>query len=104
MNREYGVLNGEPEAMAFLKSGEVERDHIEEIEIATPITSMRYLGTQKGSIYAYDHFIKDSDHFIRNETHIKGLHGVGGWFGMIGFQPTLTSGVVTAKAVMKELN
>ncbi len=80
------------------------RDHIEEIEIATPITSMRYLGTQKGSIYAYDHFIKDSDHFIRNETHIKGLHGVGGWFGMIGFQPTLTSGVVTAKAVMKELN
>jgi len=80
------------------------RDHIEEIEIATPITSMRYLGTQRGSIYAYDHFIKNSDHFVRNQTHIKGLHGVGGWFGMIGFQPTLTSGVVAAKTVLKELN
>ncbi|MBU2644132.1 NAD(P)/FAD-dependent oxidoreductase [bacterium] len=80
------------------------RDHIEEIEIATPITSMRYLGTQKGSIYAFDHLIKDSDLFIRNQTHIKGLHGVGGWFGMIGFQPTLTSGVVAAKTVIKELN
>jgi len=80
------------------------RDHIEEIEIATPITSMRYLGTQKGSIYAYDHFIKDSDFFVQNKTHIKGLFGAGGWFGMIGFQPTLTSGVVAAKAVLKELN
>lgn len=80
------------------------RDHIEEIEIATPITSMRYLGTQRGSIYAYDHFIKNSDFFVRNQTHIKGLHGVGGWFDMIGFQPTLTSGIVAAKAVLKELN
>lgn len=35
MNREYGVLNGEPEAMAFLKSGEMEREHIEEILLFT---------------------------------------------------------------------
>jgi phytoene dehydrogenase-like protein len=80
------------------------RHHIEEIEIATPITSMRYLGTQKGSIYAFDHTIKDSELMLRNDTHIRGLYGAGGWFGMIGFQPTLTSGVIAAKKVLKELN
>jgi len=80
------------------------REHIEEIEIATPITSMRYLGTQKGSIYAFDHAIKDSELFLNRQTHIKGLFGAGGWFGMIGFQPTLTSGVIAAKSVLRDLN
>lgn len=35
MNRQYGVLNGEPEAMAFLKSGELESEHIEQILLFT---------------------------------------------------------------------
>ncbi len=35
MNREYCVLNGEREVMAFLKSGELEREHIEEILLFT---------------------------------------------------------------------
>lgn len=35
MNREYGVLNGEPEAMNFLNSGELVKEHIEDILLFT---------------------------------------------------------------------
>lgn len=79
------------------------RKHIEEVEVATPITCMRYLSHPKGSVYGFDHHIKDSELFLENNSHIKGLHGVGGWTGLCGFQPTLTSGVVMAKTVLNEL-
>lgn len=79
------------------------RGHIEEMEVATPLTFMRYLGHPRGSIYAFDHHIKDSEIFIPNEPHIKGLYGAGGWVGLCGFQPTLQSGMTTARAVLKEL-
>ncbi len=80
------------------------RKHIEEVEVATPITCMRYLSHPKGSVYGFDHHIKDSELFLENKSHIKGLYGVGGWNGLCGFQPTLTSGVVMAKTVLNELN
>jgi prolycopene isomerase len=79
------------------------RGHIEEMEIATPLTFLRYLGHPRGSIYAFDHHIKDSEIFIPNRLHVKGLYGVGGWVGLCGFQPTLQSGVITARRIMKEL-
>jgi len=79
------------------------RNHIEEIEIGTPLTHMRYLGTPKGAIYGFDHFIKDSTLFRPNRTHIKGLYGAGGWVGYNGFQPTLESGVAAAKAVLEDM-
>ncbi len=80
------------------------KKHIEEIEIATPITCMRYLGHPKGSIYGFDHFIKDSENFISNQSHIKGLYGAGGWVGLCGFQPTLESGMHVGRKIVNEIN
>ncbi len=79
------------------------RSHIEEIEIATPITHLRYLSHPRGSIYGFESYIKDSNVFIPNQPHIKGLYHAGGSVGLAGFQPTLDSGVVTAKTLYGEL-
>lgn len=79
------------------------RSHIEEIEIATPLTHMRYLGTPGGAIYGFDHHIKDSNLFVPNKAHITGLYGAGGWYGYNGFQPTLESGVSAARAVLGKM-
>jgi prolycopene isomerase len=79
------------------------RNHIEEIEVATPITCMRYLGHPKGAIYGFEHYIKDSEIFIPNASHIKGLYGAGGWTGLCGFQPTLESGMTAARNILREL-
>ena len=80
------------------------RKHIEEIDVATPFTFMRYLGTPQGTIYGFEDLLRTSDQMIPNQPHIKGLYGVGGWVGLPGFQPTLESGVKVASRVIKELN
>lgn len=79
------------------------RDHIEEMEIATPITHMRYLGTPRGAIYGFEKHIKDSPIFLPNQMHIEGLYLAGGWVGGNGFQPTLESGFKTGQAVLRRL-
>jgi prolycopene isomerase len=80
------------------------REHIEEMEIATPITHMRYLGTPRGAIYGFEKHIKDSPVFLPNRMHIEGLYLAGGWVGGNGFQPTLESGFKTGQAVLRRLN
>jgi prolycopene isomerase len=79
------------------------RGRIEEMEIATPLTFLRYLGHPRGSIYGFDHHIKDSDIFIPHRPHIMGLYGAGGWVGLCGFQPTLQSGVTAAKQALRDM-
>ncbi len=80
------------------------RGHIEEMEIATPFTHMRYLGHPKGSIYGFDSYLRNSAFFISNRSDIKGLYNTGGWYGSSGFQPTLESGVKAAKALIREFS
>jgi len=80
------------------------RKHIEEIEIATPLTFMRYLGTPGGTFYGFDGNIKDSELFLPNNSGVPGLYNTGAWVGMPGFQPTLESGVATARSIIKALN
>ena len=79
------------------------RGHIEEMEIATPITHMRYLGTPRGAIYGFEKHIKDSPVFLPHRMHIEGLYLAGGWTGANGFQPTLESGFKTGQAVLRRL-
>ena len=79
------------------------RQHIEEMEIATPITHMRYLGTPHGAIYGFEKHIKDSPVFLPNRCHLEGLYLAGGWVGANGFQPTLESGFKTGRAVLRRL-
>ncbi|HZK44499.1 MAG TPA: NAD(P)/FAD-dependent oxidoreductase [Syntrophomonadaceae bacterium] len=79
------------------------REHIEEIEIATPITHMRYLGTPGGAFYGFDQYPKDSNLFIQPKTPIEGLFAAGAWVGSGGFQPTLISGGSAAQALIRSM-
>jgi phytoene dehydrogenase-like protein len=79
------------------------RDCIEEIEVGTPLTHMRYLGHPGGAIYGFDQWIKDTELFINKRSPIKGLYHAGAWIGSGGFQPTLMSGASAARAVIRSL-
>ncbi|MBW1642933.1 MAG: NAD(P)/FAD-dependent oxidoreductase, partial [Deltaproteobacteria bacterium] len=76
---------------------------IEEIEIASPLTHMRYLGHPCGAIYGFDQYAKDSNLFVSPRSSIEGLYFAGAWAGSGGFQPTLTSGGSAARAVLRSL-
>ncbi len=79
------------------------REHIEELEVATPLTHMRYLGHPAGAIYGFDQTPKDSGLFFQLFTDIEGLHFAGGWTGWDGFQPTLISGYTKANELLKTM-
>ena len=79
------------------------RGHIEEMDIATPLTHMRYLGHPGGGAYGFDQYAKDSTLFVPPKPPIEGLFCAGAWYGSAGYQPTLTSGASAARAVLKQL-
>lgn len=79
------------------------RDHIEELEVATPLTMMRYLNTPDGAIYGFKQNPHDSELFRKRIDAIEGLYMAGCWIGMGGFQPTYMAGESTARAVLKKL-
>jgi prolycopene isomerase len=79
------------------------RAHIEELEVATPLTMMRYLNSPGGAIYGFNQNATDSA-LIRDRLNtVEGLYFAGSWTSMGGFQPTYTAGVSTARAVVKTL-
>lgn len=79
------------------------RDHIEELEVATPLTMMRYLNTPDGAIYGFKQNPQDSKYFRERIDSISGLYMAGCWSTMGGFQPTYMAGQSAAKAVAKQL-
>jgi prolycopene isomerase len=79
------------------------RDHIEEVEVATPLTMMRYLNTPDGAIYGFKQNPQDSELFRERIDAISGLYMAGCWNNMGGFQPTYMAGESTARAVLKQL-
>jgi phytoene desaturase len=79
------------------------RDHIEELEVATPLTMMRYLNTPDGAIYGFKQNPQDSELFRERIDAISGLYMAGCWTSMGGFQPTYMAGDSTARAVLKQL-
>ncbi len=80
------------------------RAHIEELEVATPLTHLRYLGHPGGAIYGFDQYTKDTNLFVSPHSPVQGLFFAGAWAGAGGFQPTLTSGQSVARSVLKSLN
>ena len=81
------------------------RQHIEELEVATPLTHMRYLGHPNGAIYGFEQYIKDSMFFQPGRySPIGGLYFASGWIDDCGFQPTLQAGMSAAKSVLRKLN
>lgn len=80
------------------------KKHIEEIEVGTPLTHMRYLGHPFGAIYGYEMLTKDSLFFQPGPySPIQGLFLAGGWAGDNGFEPTLRSGISAAKSIIRRL-
>ena len=79
------------------------KSHIEEVEVATPLTMMRYLNTPGGAIYGFQQNPEDGMLLRERYDQVEGLHLAGCWQGMGGFQPTYMVGVSTAKAIVKQL-
>ncbi|KAF0845320.1 phytoene desaturase family protein [Nocardia caishijiensis] len=79
------------------------RDAIEEVDVATPLTMMRYLGHPGGAIYGYDQDAAEGWLFRNSEreTHVPGLHLAGSWAGIGGFQPTLEAGARVARRLLR---
>ena len=81
------------------------REHIEEIEIASPVTFARYMGSPQGSIYGYSSLKWDgmSSRTLAAgmEQTIPGLYFVGGHGSSLsGYFPTYTSGNKAAFQIM----
>ncbi|MFD0360490.1 phytoene desaturase family protein [Nocardia sp. GCM10030253] len=78
------------------------RDAIEEVDVATPLTMMRYLGHPGGAIYGYDQDASEGWLFRNSErrTHVPGLYLAGSWAGIGGFQPTLEAGARVARRLL----
>jgi prolycopene isomerase len=79
------------------------REHIEEVEVATPLTMTRYLNTPGGAIYGFKQSTEDNALLRERMGGVPGLYMSGSWTGMGGFQPTYMSGAATAKATLKYL-
>jgi len=80
------------------------RAHIEELEAATPLTHMRYLGHPEGAIYGFEQYTKDAMFFQPGRfAPIEGLFFASGRIGDCGFQPTLHAGMSAAKSILKKL-
>ena len=80
------------------------RWHIEELEVATPLTHMRYLGHPEGAIYGYEQYVKDSMFFQPGRySPIEGLYFASGWVGDCGFHPTLQAGLNVAKSIVRKM-
>lgn len=78
------------------------RQYIEEVEVATPITMMRYLNTPGGAIYGFQQSTQDSALLReRLDMIVPGLYTAGSWTSMGGFQPTYIAGESTARAILK---
>jgi prolycopene isomerase len=80
-------------------TGAAIREHIEEVEVATPVTFARYTGVHGGSIYGYEPDTWDSliprMMAMNQEKHIKGLEFAGGYaFRCHGYSSSFMSGQV----------
>lgn len=78
------------------------REHIEEIEVATPLTHMRYLGHPGGAIYGFEQHMKNQSMFDSPMQAIEGLYFASGWVTTCGFQPTLMYGNKIARDIIKD--
>ncbi|MEM2959639.1 MAG: FAD-dependent oxidoreductase, partial [Candidatus Jordarchaeaceae archaeon] len=81
------------------------REHIEVVEVATPITLMRYSGNPGGTYLGFTYSVKDGPlSRLSNEGPVKGLYFAGAWTQPGGgYEPCITSGRWAAEKVIKEL-
>ncbi|MFX0101776.1 MAG: phytoene desaturase family protein [Candidatus Hodarchaeota archaeon] len=90
-------------------SGTNIKEHIEEIEIATPLTFARYTGSYGGNIYGYEADPWDSFMprmmAMDSEKHIKGIEFCGGYSANChGYSSTLSSGQLAAFFTLESMS
>ncbi len=79
--------------------------HIEAIEVATPLTNIRYTGNPGGSIVGFDENYQGtgSDH-LPQRGPVEGLYFAGAWVNLGGgFEPCIASGALAARQVIKDM-
>ncbi|MBN1883242.1 MAG: NAD(P)/FAD-dependent oxidoreductase [Deltaproteobacteria bacterium] len=74
------------------------RDHIEVIEVSTPVTNMRYTGNPGGTIYGFDQYLSDSGMLrLRHKGPVGGLFFASAWtIPGGGYQPSIMAGSIAA--------
>ena len=77
--------------------------HIEEMEIATPLTHMRYLNHPSGAIYGFEQDLRQSVFFFPKESKMEGLEFASGWVNACGFGPNYTYADTVATKVAEEV-
>lgn len=76
------------------------REHIEEMEVATPLTHMHYLDHPGGSIYGFEQDIDSTLFFFPNQSKISNLSFANGWVNVCGFGPNYMYGDKIAKELI----
>jgi prolycopene isomerase len=85
------------------------REHIEEIEVATPVTYARFTRTYKGIIYGYEPESWDSLiprlMMMGQDVYIKGLEFAGGFGRRVhGYSSAMSDGYTSALLTLQELS
>ncbi len=79
------------------------KSHIEEIEIATPLTYMRYLNHPGGAIYGYEQDLNQSVFFFPTESKLENLEFASGWVNACGFGPNYIYADKLASKIAEEV-
>ena len=81
------------------------RDHIEVMEIATPLTNMRYTGNPRGSIIGFDENFSGTG-FLRIPMRgpLEGLYFANAWVNIGGgFESCIASGAMASREVLRDM-
>ncbi len=78
-------------------------EHIEELEVATPLTHARYLDHPHGAIYGYEQDIKSTVFFFPQEGKIENLEFASGWVYLCGFGPNYIYADGLAQRIAQEV-
>jgi ferredoxin-NADP reductase len=81
------------------------RDHIEVIEVATPLTNMRYTGNPRGSIIGFDeNFTGSGFMHMPMRGPVEGLYFANAWVNIGGgFEPCIASGAMASREVLRDM-
>ena len=81
------------------------REHIEVMEIATPLTNMRYTGNPRGSIIGFDENFTGTG-FLRIPMRgpLEGLYFANAWVNIGGgFESCIASGAMASREVLRDM-
>ena len=81
------------------------RNHIEVMEIATPVTNVRYTGNPGGSIIGFDENYQGTGQtHLPNRGPLEGLYFAGAWVNIGGgFETCIVSGYMAARDAMVDM-